>query len=211
MQNTNNKINKKEEKFNFDREWRNLMKSIKDLRDSQKETDEQMKRTDEQMKRTDEQMKRTDEQMKRNEEKLARMGISFGNLQNNLGEEKEEMFYQYLDKTKKLGNIKFDEVRRNLSDGTREYDIVMRNGKYIAIIEVKQKAHPKDVDRLITEQVSSFKENFSLGQNKKVVLALATPTITDKVKKEAEKKGVMLLGQNGNNVMEEQIPLMKTY
>jgi Holliday junction resolvase-like predicted endonuclease len=172
------------QKFDPNKLWERLEANLDRLSKTQQETSEQMKRTD---------------------EKLERIGIRFGNFQNNVGEEKEEMFYQYLDKNKKLNNIKFDEVNKNLNDGKREYDIVMKNGKYIAIVEVKLKAHVKDIDKLTTEQVTNFKKNFKLSDNKKIITAIASPVITDAVRHAAKAKGVAILTQNGDSVQEETV------
>jgi chromosome segregation ATPase len=134
------------------------------------------------------------------EAKLERMGISFGNFQNNIAESTEEMFYEGLLDKKEINNIKFDAVYHNMKDGQREYDIVMKNGKYIAIIEVKQKAHVNDIDDLKNKQVKSFKENFKLSDKKKILLGLASPVLTPVVRKKAEEEGIFLLSQNGENV-----------
>lgn len=78
------------------------------------------------------------------------------------------MFYQYLEKNKKLANIKFDTVAKKVKDlWGREYDIVMLNRKYIALIEVKQKAHPKDIEKLTEKQVKYFRKEFKIEEDKK--------------------------------------------
>jgi len=138
---------------------------------------------------------------KQNEEKLASIGITFGNFQNNAGEEKENMFHQHLNKNKELNNIKFDEVLKNVSDGNREYDIVMRNGKYAAMIEVKQKAHENDIYKLLNEQIPDFKKVFA--RDKKAIIAIASPIITPPVRELAIQNGIILISQNGDNVSVE--------
>ncbi|MFZ2967470.1 MAG: hypothetical protein WA080_00275, partial [Sulfuricurvum sp.] len=141
-----------------DQELKDLVAS---LAISQAKTDEQMKKTDEQMKKTDEQMKetdyqikelrksqqKTDEQMKRNEAKLTKMGVLLGNISNNQGDVAEEFFYNSLEDKKDLAGIHYDFIDKNWKSSTKnlrdEFDIVMVNGKDIAIIEVKYKAHER--------------------------------------------------------------------
>lgn len=72
-----------------------------------------------------------------------------GVLQKSMGEKEEETFYQYFKRKKELGGIKFEEIRKNLFYGKREYDIVMQNGKYTAIIEIKTKPQQEDINKLI--------------------------------------------------------------
>jgi len=204
------------QKENEERARQNEEKSnreFEEIRLLQKENDE---RFEERLKQNEEQSRKEFEEirllqtegykelreiMKRNDERLAGMGVIFGNFQNNAGEEKEIMFYQHLNKNKELNNIKFDEVLKNVSDGNREYDIVMRNGKYAAMIEVKQKAHENDIYKLLNEQILDFKKVFA--RDKKAIIAIASPIITPPVRELAIQNGIILISQNGDNVSVE--------
>ena len=127
---------------------------------AQDRTDEQMQRnaiaqkaTDEQMKRTDEQMKRTDEQMKRTDEKLERIGAMLGNIGENQGAVAEEFFYNSLKDTQTLAGVHYDFIDKNVSrtgNGVSdEFDMILVNGEDVALVEVKYKAHEKDLDKLL--------------------------------------------------------------
>ena len=199
-------------------ELREVRMSFSDVREAQLKTDEKIKELSESMAKTDEQMKKmftetnefivktiteTNDQIRKNEKKLSDLGINFGGLQQNLGMETEELFHQYLSNKMSIGSIKFDEIIRNLHDKKREYDIIMDNCNYIAIIEIKRKATEIDIDNLIKKALPDFKETFKMAENKKIILAIASPIITDKVRKKANGLGVVVMTQNGENVKVE--------
>lgn len=225
-------------KWDFETEWKKLMamiaedqKAIRELRQSIQEVhqiqknskenekkyeknyrkhEESLKKNQENQQKHEEKMRKYDEAIRKNEEKLSRMGISFGNFQNNIAESTEDMFYYGLSKKKKLANVNFDTVLQNVRDLRRhEYDIVMQNGSYIALIEVKQKAHQKDLDALAAKQLPAFREGFKIGTEKKILLGIASPVVTDTVRKKAEEKGILILTQSGENVTAANSPSFK--
>ena len=68
-----------------------------------------------------------------------------------------------------------------LSDGERlaaycdegEYDIVMYNGDTVALIEVKYKAHTKDIAKLLKNEPQNFRQTFTEYKDYKFYLGLA--------------------------------------
>jgi hypothetical protein len=175
--------------------------------------DAQMQRTDEQMKRTDEQMKRSDEKLEKmfakTDEKLARMGITLGNISNNQGSVAEEFFYNSLAHTQTLAGIHYDFVDKNLTRSAGgiqdEFDIVMVNGKDIAIIEVKYKAHEADLTKLLTKKYNNFKKLFPMYKDYSHHLVLATFSLYEDLKEKALAQGVTVLQRKGD-VFESFVP-----
>jgi len=178
----------------------------KELRESQKQTDEQMKQTDEQMKRTSEQMKRTDEQMKRTDEKLERMGVTLGGIGRNQGDVAEEFFYNSLIKDLHLGGIAFEDITKNMEKHRgkiqEEYDLFLTNGKAIAVIEVKYKAHINDLDKL-DRKVANFKKLFPIYKDYDLYGGLASFNFNDDAKQEALSRGYFVLQRSGDLVCTE--------
>ena len=170
-------------------------KKAQELFDAQKKTSEAQDRTDEQMKKTDEQMRRTDE-------KLERMGIRLGNMQNNQGELVEEFFYTSFDKKMELGGVKYDDIGRNWTkkkgDIHEEFDIILTNGKAIALIEVKQKAHPSDIEKL-ERKVLNFKYLFPVYSDYKIYGGLASLKLVEDVETKLLEKGFYAITQEGNH------------
>jgi Holliday junction resolvase-like predicted endonuclease len=159
--------------------------------------------------KTDEQMKKTDEQMKRNEAKLTKMGVLLGNISNNQGDVAEEFFYNSLEDKKDLAGVHYDFIDKNWRSSTKtlrdEFDIVMVNGKDIAIIEVKYKAHEKDLEKLLTKKQENFKELFPIYKDYTHHLALASFYMPQELKEKALENNVIVLQRKGD-VMETFVP-----
>jgi thiamine phosphate synthase YjbQ (UPF0047 family) len=182
--------------------YEQLTKAILELKESQAKTDEQMKKTDEQMKKTDEQMKKTDE-------KLKSMGIHLGGISNNQGDIAEEFFYNSLAYNTKLAGIEYDFIDKNVTRRKNkiedEFDILLVNGKDVAIIETKYKAHMSDVERLINKKYVNFKKLYPEYKDYNHHLGLASFNINDDVKEMALKNSVMLLQRKGD-LIETTLP-----
>ncbi len=158
-----------------------LTQAILDLKTSQSKTDEQMKKTD---------------------ARLDRVAKLVGNISNNQGDIAEEFFYNSIKAKPSLNGITYDFVDKNVTRNKNsiedEYDILMVNGKDIAIIEVKYKAHTKDIKRLINEKYSNFKKLYLEYNTYNHHLALASFNINDDVKKMAKENNVLLLQRKGD-------------
>ena len=179
-----------------------LAKAILDLKESQKKTDEQLKKTDEQLKKTDEQIQKLEKAQERSDKKLDKIAKLVGAISNNQGDVAEEFFYNSLKQNPQLKGIKFDfidknvtRVKNNIED---EYDILLVNGKDIAIIETKYKAHEKDIDKLVTKKYENFKKLYPEYKDYNHHLALASFYINPDVKDKALSQGVILLQRKGN-------------
>jgi hypothetical protein len=100
--------------------------------------------------------------MKKTDAKLERIGIRVGNMSNNQGDVAEEFFYNSIKDRPALGGIKYDlsykNVTKKVGKTEDEYDILLVNGKEIAIVEVKYKAHTKDLERLLNKKYTNFKK-----------------------------------------------------
>jgi len=172
-----------------------LKKLVKSLLKAQIETDIQMKETDRQMKETDIQMKKTDE-------KLKKIGVLTGNISNNQGAVAEEFFFNSLEKSKKIGKLKFDYVESNiknrLKDIEDEFDIVAYNGNSILIVETKYKFHPQDVEKMKNKKIPNFKKLFPNYQNYKIYGAIAGFNIPKDSIIKAKENGLFVLKRVGN-------------
>ena len=167
-----------------------LAQAILELKASQKETAEQMKETDKKMKETQETLKKVT--------KLV------GNISNNQGDIAEEFFYNSLKAKPSLAGIDYDFIDKNVTRSKNkiedEYDILLVNGKDIAIIETKYKAHQKDIDKLINKKYENFKKLYPEYKDYNHHLGLASFYINDDVKDEALNNNVMLLQRKGDIV-----------
>ena len=187
---------------------------------SQAQTDAQIARTEAQMAENSAQMAETRAQIAETDahlrasddrltKKLDTIGKLVGSIGNGHGEIAEEFFFNTISDKLKLAGIEYDFVDKNVTRNKHgvqdEYDIFMVNGKDIAIIEVKYKAHENDVDRLIHKKYKNFKKLFPEYRNFNHHLALASFKVHDDVIKQAREQGVIVLQRRGD-VFETTLP-----
>jgi hypothetical protein len=151
-------------------------------------------------------MAETEAQMQRTDEKLERMGIHLGNITKNQGDVAEEFFFNSLRHEPRLGNIKFDDLTKSMTKCKgkieEEYDIVLTNGDAIAVVEVKYKAHTKDLKKL-ERKLRNFKLLFPVYQSYKLYGALASFHFNDDAKDKALERGYFVLQRRGEVVTTE--------
>ncbi len=122
----------------------------------------------------------------------------------NQGVVAEEFFQNSIKPTQKVGGVQYDmmntNMKRNIKGLEGEYDIVLVNGKELAIIEVKYNAHQNDLDKFLNVQYPKFKKLYPEYNDYKHHLGLASFHIYDNVKEEALKNNVMVLQRKGDIV-----------
>jgi Holliday junction resolvase-like predicted endonuclease len=137
--------------------------------------------------------------------KLNKLGKLVGNISNNQADIAEEFFFQSFLKNPSLGDIKFDAVSRNLNnhigDLQEEYDLVLINGDTLAVIEVKTKAHVKDLEKMITKKIPNFPKLFHAYQNYHIYAGVATLVANNDLIEKAQELGLFLLTQQGDHTM----------
>ena len=164
--------------------------------------DKQMKETDEQIKETAKQMKKTDEELNKLLKSHKALGKMVGGIANNQGDIAEEFFYNSLKFKPTFGGIDYDFIDKNVTRIKNriedEYDILLVNGKDVAIIETKYKAHTSDIEKLITKKYENFKKLYPEYKNYKHHLGLASFYINEDVKDKAIKNNVILVQRKGD-------------
>jgi len=144
--------------------------------------------------------------------KLKQMIFGIGK---NQGYVAEEFFVNSIAVEQKIGGIQYDKMIPNLKGHIRgknglegEFDIVLVNGKDVAIVETKYKLHEDDLDKFLNTQYPKFNILFPEYKDYNHHLAIASFYIDDELKKEALEKGMIVLQRNGN-VMETFEPQIK--
>ena len=181
-------------------------KELKDLVASlaveSKKTDEQIKELRLSQKVTDEQMKKTDKQIQDLKKEQSKSNKKWDGFLGNYGEVAEEYFYRSLEKDKTLGKLKFDDIERNVRKTGKsvEFDIILINGNTIAIVEVKNKAHPKDIKPIIEKKIKHFKIDYPEYENYTYYFGIASMITNDAIIRQAKDEGIFLLTQNANHL-----------
>ncbi len=168
-----------------------LANAILDLKTSQKEIDV----------RWEKRHAKTEATVEKVSKQIEKVSKLIGNVSNNQGYIAEEFFYNSLSLNPSLNGINYDFTDKNASrkrNGIEdEFDILMVNGKDIAIIETKYKAHSTDIEKLVTKKLDNFKKLYPEYKDYSHHLALASFYINDDVKKEAKNNNVILLQRKG--------------
>jgi len=169
-----------------------LAKAILDLNKSQKEMGERLEKS----------QNDTNKQIKKTEATVEKIAKLIGNVSNNQGHIAEEFFYNSISANPTLNCIDYDFTDKNITRKRfgieDEFDMVLINGKDVAIIETKYKAHSKDIIKLVTKKLENFKILYPEYKNYSHHLALASFHINDDVKKEAKNNNVILLQRKGD-------------
>jgi len=172
---------------------------------------EQQAKTDrlmaEKMAKTDRQIAETDRQMEKTDRQISRLEKMIGGLSNNNGLFAEEYFYNSLDQGEKiLLGEKFDKLVKSKiiedeNNRTRgELDIILINGKSVAIIEVKFRVRDKHVDKVM-QKVKPFRKRFPEYKNHKVYLGLASMVFDEDIENKCKENGIAVIKQVGDNVV----------
>jgi len=144
-----------------------------------------------------------EKRMKESEKRLKKIEELYGGVSNNIGHQAEEFFQNAFGKTLTFAGIKFDTMIRNMSVQKKEncdFDIVLVNGDTIAIIETKNRIHPKFVEELVTKKLPQFRSFFPIYANYKIYLGVAGLSFDKSVVGEANKFGVGIIRQDGKSI-----------
>jgi len=135
---------------------------------------------------------------------VKRIAKMVGGISNNQGDVAEEFFYNSLKDRFDLAGVHYDSIEKNvlksIKDVQDEFDIVMVNGEDVAIIEVKYKAHDRDLDKLLNKKYPNFKILYPQYKDYKHHLVLATFHINENLKERALEEGVIVLQRKGDIV-----------
>jgi len=135
-----------------------------------------------------------------------------GGVSRNQGDITEDFFYNSLIKNNQLGQIKFDDITKNMEKHRgkiqEEYDLFLTNGESIAIIEVKYKAHFNDIEKL-ERKFNNFKKLFPIYQNYKLYGAMASFYFNTETKDELLEQGYFILERCGELINTENSDTLK--
>jgi Holliday junction resolvase-like predicted endonuclease len=81
-----------------------------------------------------------------------------------------------------------------------EFDIIMYNGKSVALIEVKYKAQKADLEEMVTTKVPVFRTLFPQYKDHTINLGIASLSFDKFVIKKAKELGIGTLTQKGNTI-----------
>ena len=148
------------------------------------------------------QMARTDAQLANTDAKLDRLAAMYGGVGNNQGAVAEEFYYNSLKANPVLDGMRFDFVDKNVTRSHAgfedEFDLLLVNGRAVFVVEVKYKAHQRDLERLLGKKAPNFQRLFPEHAGRRQRFALAAFHINDELKQAALERGVSVLQRKGD-------------
>ena len=159
-------------------------------------------RTDAQLAKTAAQLAKTDAQLAKTDAKLDRLAEMYGGVGNSQGAVAEEFYYNSLKAEPVLGGVRFDFIDKNITRSHAgvedEFDLLLVNGHAVFVVEVKYKAHEKDLRRLLEIKAVNFRRLFPEYADHEQRFVLAAFHIHDELKRVALEQGVTVLQRKGD-------------
>jgi small-conductance mechanosensitive channel len=178
-------------------------KRFKEVAERFKETERQMK---ENAAETDKRFKEVAERFKQTEKMIKENGRQLGDVHNRLGELVEHIVLpNILEKVKPLG-YGFEYVRKRYEFTDKNFrviaeaDILLINGEYLMVIEVKTVLKTKDIDGHLKRLESIRREACPPYESRKFIGCVAGAVVDEAVKRYAHKKGLYVLEQAGDTL-----------
>ena len=157
--------------------------------------------TDRRLKETDRIVKETAKQMRETDRKIDKLSKQIGGIDNNIGYHAEQFFQNVFADKKVFGGIKYDDIILNMKHSEDvEFDIFLKNGSSVALIEVKNRIRPNFVEKLAEERIGKFRKYFPEYKDYDVYLGIAGFSFDKAVLEEAKKYGVGIVRQVGNGI-----------
>ena len=158
---------------------------------------------------SDAEFKKRDEEAAKNkadsDAEFKKFKEKMGIYDNSIGNIVEQFFYNSFQKgdTNFFGE-KFDRIEKNINgiekDYKDEYDILLINGKSVAIVEVKTKAHANHIDRIKNKAVT-FRKNFPSYKDLKVFLGFASMSFNPEIENLCKENGIVIIKTSGENLI----------
>jgi Skp family chaperone for outer membrane proteins len=208
------KAGKKTTEQLIDEVWATLDRTAKsheefreDLKKSEEKHDREMEKFRENLEKSREEfdcrIEKSREKYNRSWKKLEEIMEKVGLGHDEPGDFAEEYFQNSFEqgKTNFFGEH-FDKLRKNLKgdESEDEYDIVLINGEYVGIVEVKFKGHVNNIPDIL-KQANTFRENFPKYKEHKIYLGLASMSFYKELEEKCKDEGIAIIKQVGDNVV----------
>jgi hypothetical protein len=139
------------------------------------------------------------------EKRMRKMEENMGNWSNNHGSFAEEYFFNsFENEQQNFFGEHFNKIEKNVKPVGKElndeYDVVMFNDSYVAIVEAKFKAHKNDIPKVI-KKAETFRILCPDYKDFKIYLGLASLSFYDELEQECVAHGIAVIKQVGDTVV----------
>ena len=190
---------------------REMKERNEEMKKREKERDREMKERNKEMEKRDREMEKVWGKLalskSEEEEEMKEIRKELGGMGRTKGEALEYSFFTSFRNSLILEKNKYDKIYTKLKNkyvlegrnNQQEFDIVLENGKTIAIIEVKAKPDLEDLDDL--ERIrKAYIPCFPMDKGKKVIIYMGSSNYNDEIVNQAKKKKIKLLTLNNGVV-----------
>jgi len=159
---------------------------------------------------TTQQMKETDRRLEKLRAEVVKdfkeLNRQIGGITRSNGDMAEEFFFNAFRKDKIFMNEKYDKIHKgyfySIDDIRNEFDIVFINGKSIAIVEVKYKARPDNIDtEHLISRVERFKKFAPEYKNHHIYLGVAAMSFKRGLASTLHKAGIVTIHPVGKKMV----------
>jgi hypothetical protein len=162
--------------------------------------------TREMKKETREMKKELERMYAESREERKELNRQLGGISNSNGEMAEAYFFNAFKANKFFASEKFDKIKKNMAfigvEKEAEFDIVLFNGKSIALIEVKYTAKPDNISiRKIISRVEIFKLLCPQYKAHKVYLGVAAMSFRKGLEQRLHHAGIATVRQVGKKIV----------
>jgi len=176
---------------------------LRELAESQKETDRMFQQTREQLKDTDRKFQETDRKFQDTDRRLKEVTANIGKLGNRLGDFIEEAVRPAAVRLFRERGVEVHEVHQNIrsqrGDEGLELDLLVVNDNDVVAIECKSNLGLDDVNEHL-QRLAKLKRLLPSYADKRVFGAVAAMVVPDNVAQYAYRKGLYVIGQNGEHL-----------
>ena len=195
-----------QERWEKEREEREKERAEREKERAEREAEREKERAERDKERKEAQERWEKEREKEREErekerqywdhKMYEVNKRIADVTGTLGKSAESEFVFAIENNNNIcGGIHFDIIQTNVKK-SREYDIVLINNEYVALVEVKWNADIKDIHKLLSEQAIDFRKDMTEYKDKKLVLFIASHVYDKNIALYAIEKGIGFLHEN---------------
>ncbi|MCL2290996.1 MAG: hypothetical protein FWC34_09915 [Bacteroidetes bacterium] len=190
--------------------WDDIKAMFAETAKRSKETDKQLDKVKKLVSETTRQMKETDKKIvKMNEDskqKIDELNRQLGGISKSNGDMAEDFFFNAFRKDKIFMGEKYDRIHKGYFSSVdpyrNEYDIVFFNGKNIAIIEVKYKAKPSNIDvEHLKSRIEHFKKYAKEYKNHNIILGVAAMSFKSGFATKLHEEGIVTIHPVGKKMV----------
>ncbi len=170
-------------------------------RERDQEREQKRQKLEQERKRLEQEREKLEHKRDQKWEKLKELVGGMGETHGRLA---EDFFYEALRKNRWIGGMHFGEIRPNVIVDRRgrraEYDLVMHNGKYVAVVEIKLRLRKTDVEKVHKTLLPNAMRRLPELRGRILVPVVAGMTVDDDAVALAHEYGYVVLSPDGQKV-----------